>query len=68
MLVPGLNYMFDTFIDCQNDKGVSDNIKVRTQGSRLARSTTLGMETVGLKSVGFRKYGHLAQEQSRTMY
>nr|KAG5712923.1 hypothetical protein BaRGS_007520 [Batillaria attramentaria] len=27
MLVPGLNYIFDTFIDCLNDKGVSDNVK-----------------------------------------
>ena len=55
-MVPGLNYMFDTFIDCQNDKGVSDNIKVRMQGTRLVRSTTsLDMETVGIKNVGFRK-------------
>ncbi|XP_046372718.1 Bardet-Biedl syndrome 1 protein homolog isoform X2 [Haliotis rufescens] len=28
MLVPGLNYSYDTFIDCQSDKGVSDNVKV----------------------------------------
>lgn len=28
MLVPGLNYIFETFIDCLNDKGVSDNVKV----------------------------------------
>ena len=29
MLVPGLNYSFETFIDCLNDKGISDDIKVR---------------------------------------
>ncbi|ESO96483.1 hypothetical protein LOTGIDRAFT_115648 [Lottia gigantea] len=28
MLVPGLNYAFETFIDCLNDRGVSDNVKV----------------------------------------
>lgn len=28
MLVPGLNYAFDTFVECQSDKGVSDNVKV----------------------------------------
>ncbi|XP_050407312.2 Bardet-Biedl syndrome 1 protein homolog isoform X2 [Patella vulgata] len=28
MLVPGLNYSFETFIDCLNEKGVSDNVKV----------------------------------------
>lgn len=28
MLVPGLNYSFDTYLECQSDKGVSDNIKV----------------------------------------
>ncbi|KAK6180672.1 hypothetical protein SNE40_008677 [Patella caerulea] len=28
MLVPGLNYAFETFIDCLNEKGVSDNVKV----------------------------------------
>ncbi|XP_011417321.3 Bardet-Biedl syndrome 1 protein homolog isoform X3 [Magallana gigas] len=28
MLVPGLNYAFETFLECLSDKGVSDNIKV----------------------------------------
>lgn len=28
MLVPGLSYAFDTFIECLSDKGVSDNVKV----------------------------------------
>ncbi|XP_062580137.1 LOW QUALITY PROTEIN: Bardet-Biedl syndrome 1 protein-like [Saccostrea cucullata] len=28
MLVPGLNYAFETFVECLSDKGVSDNIKV----------------------------------------
>ena len=28
MLVPGLNYAFETFVDCLSDKGISDNIKV----------------------------------------
>ncbi|CAG2249956.1 BBS1 [Mytilus edulis] len=28
MLVPGLNYAFDTFVECQSDKGISDNVKV----------------------------------------
>ncbi|XP_060079163.1 Bardet-Biedl syndrome 1 protein homolog [Ylistrum balloti] len=28
MLVPGLNYAFETFVECLNDKGVSDNVKV----------------------------------------
>ncbi|KAL3873186.1 hypothetical protein ACJMK2_036333 [Sinanodonta woodiana] len=28
MLVPGLNYSFETFIECLSDKGVSDNVKV----------------------------------------
>ena len=30
MLVPGLNYAFETFVECLSDKGVSDNIKVST--------------------------------------
>lgn len=29
MLVPGLNYAFETFVQCLNDKGISDAIKVR---------------------------------------
>lgn len=29
MLVPGLNYAFETFLECLSDKGVSDNIKVK---------------------------------------
>ncbi|XP_069116574.1 BBSome complex member BBS1-like [Argopecten irradians] len=28
MLVPGLSYAFETFLECLNDKGVSDNVKV----------------------------------------
>lgn len=28
MLVPGLNYTFETYIECLNDKGVSDTVKV----------------------------------------
>ena len=28
MLVPGLNYMFETFVECMNDKGISDTVKV----------------------------------------
>ncbi|XP_021370593.1 Bardet-Biedl syndrome 1 protein-like [Mizuhopecten yessoensis] len=28
MLVPGLSYAFETFVECLNDKGVSDNLKV----------------------------------------
>lgn len=28
MLVPGLNYAFETYIECLNDKGVSDTVKV----------------------------------------
>ena len=28
MLVPGLNYAFDTFVECQSDKGISDYVKV----------------------------------------
>ncbi|CAL1540056.1 unnamed protein product [Lymnaea stagnalis] len=28
MLVPGLTYDFDTFVDCLNDKGITDNVKV----------------------------------------
>ena len=28
MLVPGLNYSFETFVECLNDKGISDTIKV----------------------------------------
>ncbi|KAK0059786.1 Bardet-Biedl syndrome 1 protein [Biomphalaria pfeifferi] len=28
ILVPGLTYSFDTFIDCKTDKGLSDNVKV----------------------------------------
>ena len=27
MLVPGLNYGFETFVECLSDKGISDNIK-----------------------------------------
>ena len=30
MLVPGLNYAFETYIECLNDKGVSDTVKVNT--------------------------------------
>ena len=30
MLVPGLEYAFDTFIDCFSDKGLADKIKVCT--------------------------------------
>lgn len=28
MLVPGLSYMFETFVECINDKGISDTVKV----------------------------------------
>ncbi|XP_052770219.1 Bardet-Biedl syndrome 1 protein homolog [Mya arenaria] len=28
MLVPGLNYAFETYIECLNDKGISDTVKV----------------------------------------
>ena len=28
MLVPGLNYTFETFVECLNDKGISDTVKV----------------------------------------
>ncbi|KAK3092485.1 hypothetical protein FSP39_003456 [Pinctada imbricata] len=28
MLVPGLNYAFETYVECQSDKGISDNVKV----------------------------------------
>ncbi|XP_064623947.1 Bardet-Biedl syndrome 1 protein homolog isoform X2 [Lineus longissimus] len=28
MLVPGLNYAFDTFLECLSDKGISDTLKV----------------------------------------
>lgn len=28
MLVPGLTYNFETFVDCLNDKGVTENVKV----------------------------------------
>ena len=28
MLVPGLNYAFETFVECLSDKGISDMIKV----------------------------------------
>ena len=28
MLVPGLNYAFESFVECLSDKGISDNIKV----------------------------------------
>ncbi|XP_013391721.1 Bardet-Biedl syndrome 1 protein homolog [Lingula anatina] len=28
MLVPGLSYAFETFVDCLSDKGISDTIKV----------------------------------------
>uniref|UniRef100_A0A3P8Z8W1 Bardet-Biedl syndrome 1 N-terminal domain-containing protein n=1 Tax=Esox lucius TaxID=8010 RepID=A0A3P8Z8W1_ESOLU len=30
LLVPGLNYPIDTFVECLSDKGISDIIKVRT--------------------------------------
>lgn len=29
MLVPGLTYDFETFVDCLSDKGINDNVKVR---------------------------------------
>ena len=29
MLVPGLNYTFETYIECLSDKGVSDTVKVK---------------------------------------
>lgn len=28
MLVPGLNYVFETFVECLSDKGLSDTVKV----------------------------------------
>jgi len=28
MLVPGLDYVFETFIECLSDRGISDIIKV----------------------------------------
>ena len=28
MLVPGLNYMFESFVECLSDKGISDTVKV----------------------------------------
>lgn len=28
MLVPGLTYEFDTFVDCLNDRGVAESVKV----------------------------------------
>ncbi len=28
MLVPGLNYSFETLVECLSDKGISDVIKV----------------------------------------
>ena len=31
MLVPGLNYMFESFVECINDKGISDTVKVRNE-------------------------------------
>ena len=31
MLVPGLSYMFETFVECINDKGISDTVKVRNR-------------------------------------
>ena len=30
MLVPGLNYAFETFIHCLSEKGISDTVKVCT--------------------------------------
>ena len=28
MLVPGLNYSFESYVECLSDKGISDNIRV----------------------------------------
>lgn len=30
MLVPGLTYDFETFVECLNDKGITDSVKVRS--------------------------------------
>ena len=32
MLVPGLDYVFETFIQCLSDRGISDLVKVRYLG------------------------------------
>ena len=44
MLVPGLSYAFETYIECLNDKGISDTVKVRYKWSILI-NTTMGKIT-----------------------
>lgn len=42
LLVPGLNYPIDTFVECLTDKGISDIIKVRCLLKSLLELNTEG--------------------------
>ena len=45
MLVPGLNYAFETFVQCMSDKGISDTIKVSGHVHHLEGLTHWGRVT-----------------------
>ena len=56
MLVPGLNYMFETFVECMNDKGISDTVKVGMHSCKQKAKVLICLHMCTFNSSPVRNY------------